>query len=383
MFHIASPEEIKEGKITDVYFLRTVEILRAKGINKRVVAEVWAKDLPNDWSWAVLVGVEECAYLLKDLEVKVNCLEEGTIFHPYEPMLEIEGNYVELAPFETAILGLLCQASGIATAAARYRQKAGDKIVASFGARRMHPAISPMIERGAFIGGCNGVSVIKSAELIEADPMGTMPHALILVMGDTVSATQAFNEVISKDIPLVSLIDTFNDEKFEALRVAEALGEKLFAVRLDTPGSRRGNFYEILREVRWELNLRGFKGVKLFVSGGIEEEDVLKLNPIVDGYGVGTSISAAPVIDFSMDIVEIEGSPLAKRGKISGRKRLLRCPGCFSAKVIPKDEAEGNCECGEEFVTLLKPLLEGRRLQRELLPPSKIREWVLTQLQHL
>ncbi|MFH1625188.1 MAG: nicotinate phosphoribosyltransferase, partial [Pseudomonadota bacterium] len=220
MFHIATSDDIKDGKVTDIYFMRTFEILKARGIDKRVKAEVIAKKLPEKWRWAVLAGVEECARLLEGLNVNVRCLAEGTLFREYDPVFEIEGKYTDFGVYETSILGFLCQASGIATAAARCRKAAGDRLLISFGARRMHPALSPMIERSAFVGGCDGVSCIKGAELIREDPMGTMPHALILIMGDTVEATKAFDEVISKKVNRVSLIDTFNDEKFEALRVA-------------------------------------------------------------------------------------------------------------------------------------------------------------------
>ena len=99
-------------------------------------------------------------------EVVVRALPEGTIFRPFEPVLEVEGHYSAFAVLETPLLGVLCQASGVATAAARCRKAAGERPLLSFGARRMHPAISPMIERSAFIGGCDGVAVVKSAELL-------------------------------------------------------------------------------------------------------------------------------------------------------------------------------------------------------------------------
>jgi nicotinate phosphoribosyltransferase len=49
---------------------------------------------------------------------------------------------------------------------------------------------------------------------------------------------------------------------------------------------------------------------------------VLASRDIVDAFGVGGAIANAPVIDFSMDIVEIHGKPLAKRGKRSGTKQV-------------------------------------------------------------
>jgi len=85
MFHIADPKEIKEGKMTDVYFVRTMEVLKAKKIDKWVKAEFIAKRFPEDYSWGVLAGVEETAYLLENLRVNVRAMKEGTIFRTYEP----------------------------------------------------------------------------------------------------------------------------------------------------------------------------------------------------------------------------------------------------------------------------------------------------------
>jgi nicotinate phosphoribosyltransferase len=376
-FHTASDAEIRAGEVSDVYFQRTVEILAARGDRKRVKAEVYLKSLPEDWDWGVLAGIEEAAALLDGVPVDVRAMDEGTVFAPGQPVLTLEGVYVEWAKYETALLGLVCQASGIATKAARCKKAAGERQVISFGARRMHPALAPMIERNAFIGGCDGVAVTKAAELIEADPMGTIPHALVLMVGDTVEALRAFNEVIEPKVRRVALIDTLQDEKFEAIRVAEALGKDLFAVRLDTPSSRRGDFARIIEEVRWELNLRGFDHVRIVVSGGMDEYEILRLNPVVDAYGVGTSIANAPVLSFALDIMEIEGRPMAKRGKWSGAKDVLRRRGTLETVVLP---AGTPAPAGGPWDPLLKPLVTGGRLARDLPPPRTIREFVLDQL---
>jgi nicotinate phosphoribosyltransferase len=382
-FHLATQEEIKTGAVTDVYFNRTVQILRARGIRKRAKAEVRLKSLPAEWGWGILAGIEEVARLLEGIPVDVTAMEEGTVFGAYEPVLTIEGVYIDWAEYETALLGLLCQASGIATKAARCKKAAGDRQVISFGARRMHPGLAPMIERNAFIGGCDGVAVTKAAELIEADPMGTIPHALVLIIGDTVEALRAFHEVIDPKVRRVALIDTLQDEKFEAIRVAEALGRELYAVRLDTPSSRRGDFYRILEEVRWELDYRGFQHVKLIASGGIDEYQIPRLNPLVDAYGVGTAIANAPVLNFALDIMEIDGQPMAKRGKRSGSKLVYRCRACWETVVVPAHRPLGRCHCGGEYESLLKPLIGGGRLLRDLPPPRTIRDHVLDQLRHV
>ncbi len=383
MFHIAGEDEIKAAAISDVYFSHTEKILKQKAPDQHVVAEVSLKLLPKNWCWGILSGLEEVAHLLKGLPINVYAMSEGTIFNIDQPVLYIEGKYLDFLKYETSLLGLLCQASGIATKASRCRKAAGDRIMVSFGARRMHPAIAPMIERNAFIGGCNGVAVTKSADLIHEKPVGTMPHSLILILGDTVKACQAFHEIIDPEIKRVALIDTFCDEKEEAIKVAQKLGQDLFALRLDTPSSRRGNMRQILEEVRWELNLRGFQRVKLFVSGGVDENQILDLNPVADAYGIGTCISNAPVLDFSFDIIEIEGRPLAKRGKKSGKKQVFHCANCFQNHTVPANSALTSCSCGTAFEPLLHPLIHKGKIVRPLPTPQKIRQFVLQQLEKL
>jgi len=219
MFYTATEEEIKEGKTTDVYFDRAVEVIKKKNVDKWVKAEFRAKGLPRNYKWAVLGGVEETLTLLEGKNVNVRILDEGTFFKAYDPVMEIEGMYTDFSVYETALLGFLCEASGITTKSARIRKIADKKTVLSFGARRMHPAIAPMIERAAYIGGCDGFSVTLAGEKMGKRASGTMPHALILVFGDTVEAVKAFDEVIEEGVPRIALIDTYNDEKFEALRV--------------------------------------------------------------------------------------------------------------------------------------------------------------------
>jgi nicotinate phosphoribosyltransferase len=105
-------------------------------------------------------------------------------------------------------------------------------------------------------------------------------------------------------------------------------------VRLDTPGNRRGDFRDLMREVRWELDRHGFEHVKIFASGGIDVDYILHLNPVCDAYGVGGAIADAPMIDYSLDIVEVAGEDRSKRGKRGGRKRLLQLED-GSRRVIP------------------------------------------------
>jgi nicotinate phosphoribosyltransferase len=380
-FFTASDDDIRSGAVTDVYFLRTKQVLEARGLNKRVRVEVGAKGFPAGYDWAVFAGLEDALHLLDGCPVSVEGLLEGSIFRAYQPVLSIEGRYLDFGLHETALLGFLCQASGVATKAARMRTLIGEKPLVHFGARRMHPAIAPMIDRSAYIGGCDGVAVVLSADLLGIPPSGTIPHALILQMGDTLEAVRAFHEIVDPAVRRVALIDTFQDEKFEAIRLAEALGDALWALRLDTPSSRRGNFAKILQEVRWELDLRGFEQLRLLVSGGLDEADIPALLPWADAFGVGTAIANAPVIDLSLDIVEIDGQPIAKRGKESGGKRLFLCALCGRERVAPVRRAIPSCPtCGTSMAAVSVSLMENGQILPSLPTPTMIRERTLAQL---
>ncbi len=381
---IPSPEEIRRGDTTDVYFTRTMEVLRGLGKDRvRVTAEAFVKRFPDGYDYAVLAGIDEMTSLLSGREVDVRAMAEGSLFFLEEPVFSIEGPYGAFCEMETAMLGMICEASGIATKTSRIKDIAGDRTVLSFGARRMHPALSTIIDRNAYVGGADGVSVVRSASYLGEAAMGTMPHALILVLGDTVEAIRGFDAAVAPDIPRVALIDTLQDEKFEALRVAEALRERLAGVRLDTPSSRRGNFRKLIREVRWELDLRGFAHVRIMASGGLGEEDVADLRDVADGFGVGTCISNAPTIDLALDIVEVEGRPFAKRGKMSGAKQVVACEACDrgARRVVPEGRAASErCACGAPMKALLAPAMEGGKVVAAPRPPRELRRMVLDQV---
>ena len=376
-FHQADVDDILSGATADVYFERTLAVLKSAEINPMVRAEFAVKGFRDESPWAVFAGLEEVFALLAGRAIDLRGFPEGSIIRPYVPVFEITGRYQEFAQLETAILGLVCQSSGVATQAARIRHAAGDKPLMSFGARRMHPSVAPVIERAAYIGGCDGVSVLKSAELLAADPTGTMPHSLVLLVGDTLEATLLYDQVIDPEVPRIALIDTFADEKFEAVRLAEAMGERLHGIRLDTPGSRRGDFAQIVQEVRWELDLRGHRHVKIYVSGGLNERTVRELRPFVDGFGVGTSIANAGTIDFSMDIVEIDGEPVAKRGKTSGAKQVWRDPATLWDSVTPLNQPAPS----PTHQTALIDLMIGGELVGILPQPGQIRARVLDKLE--
>ena len=320
MFDTVSDETIRRGDCTDIYFERTEETLRAEGINPDVVMEVTASALPDTWS--VFCGLSDVIALLEGVPVTVDALPEGTVFYKNEPVIRISGKYRDFCRYETAILGFLCHASGIATAAAHVKLAAHNRPLYSFGSRRQHPSIARMIERAAWIGGVDGVSNTCAPEGIPV--VGTMPHAFVMCYNKPEEAWRSFDRHAPKEVPRIMLSDTYCDEKSESLRAAKCGAT---AVRLDTPRSRRGNMRSIIEEVRWELDAHGYSGVKIFLSGGVTQEEIVAYRDIVDAFGVGGAIANAPVIDFAMDIVEIGKEAKAKRGKRSGVKQVYELSG--------------------------------------------------------
>ena len=314
VFYSATHEEITCGATSDLYFIRTRELLKQAGREMvPVVAEIFTTQ-PG-----LLCGIEEAIHLLRGKNVSLWALPEGAEIQSKEVVMRIYGSYDEFAMYETALLGILASSSGWASGSRECRLAAGEKPVFCFGARHLHPAVAPVMERAAIIGGADNCSCILGAKLLGREPSGTVPHAAVLIMGDTVRTALLYDQIMPASSPRTILVDTFKDEAEETIRVAEALGEKLDGVRLDTPGERGGVTPGLVREIRARLDLHGFPKVKILVSGGVTPERIRLLSEAgADAFGVGSYISAAPPLDMTMDIKEIEGRPMAKRGRIPG-----------------------------------------------------------------
>jgi nicotinate phosphoribosyltransferase len=357
--HAATPEEILQGEVSDAHFLRTKEVLEAAGRDPLVTAEVRTETLPRGWSWAVVAGTAEALSLLADREVDVVGLPEGSVVYEDEPALVISGRYLGFGDLATSLLGVLCQATGVATAAARLKLAAGGKPVYASGARRVHPTVAPVIDRAAYVGGCDAVSTVMGGELIGVAPVATIDHDLALLLGAE-DGWRSFDRTVDPRVPRVVTVDTSLDERTGAVAAAEALGDRLEAVRLDVPTSRRGDLARILREVRWELDARGHHRVKIFVSGNLGETAIRALARHADGFYVEDAIAAAPVVDFGLDIVEVDDEPRARRGILSGRKHLWRCQSCGNRGIAPVGARLGRCpRCRGHLGDALIEMLEG------------------------
>src|SRR6266581_1331024 len=267
----SSPSELIAyygGAASDVYFQRARKTLDAAHVDAVVAMDFFAG------TSGILCGVAEAVRLLGGIlrdGDEAYALPEGAPMSATETVLRVRAPYSHFGVYETALLGMLSSCSGWATAAREIVDAANGKRVISFGARHVHPLIAPTMEYSAVVGGCAGCATPLGAQMAGLQgASGTMPHAMMLLFGDTVKAALAFDKHMGDDVLRIVLVDTFKDEAEESLRVAEALGQRLRGVRLDTPGERGGVTVDLVKEVRARLDQAGYDHVGIFISGGLD-----------------------------------------------------------------------------------------------------------------
>jgi len=324
-------EKMRAGYYSDKYFTRAREILLADAHRPRVTMQVFGK------SGAFLGGIDEAIAILKLCALEWNNLEvwalhDGDAIEAWETVLLIEGPYDAFAHLETLYLGVLARRTKVGTNTRRVVDAARPKEIMFFPDRHDHWLVQTGDGWAAHIAGAIGVSTDAQASWWGSQGVGTVPHALIAAYGgDTVLATRKFADHIDPTVRLVSLVDFENDCVKSSLEVAEALGDRLYGVRLDTSEMlvdrsilpQMGHFRptgvcpQLVLNVREALDARGFTGVKIIVSGGFTVEKIQEFERQrvpVDAYGVGSSLFQGR-FDFTADVVRREGVPCAKVGR--------------------------------------------------------------------
>jgi nicotinate phosphoribosyltransferase len=324
-------EKMRSGYYSDKYFVRTREILLAEGDRPRVTMQVFGKQ------HAFLGGIDEAIAILKLCavewpELALHALYDGDEIAPWETVMLIEGPYDAFAHLETLYLGVLARRTRVGTNTRRVVEAAAPRDVMFFPARHDHWLVQTGDGYAAHIAGAIGVSTDAQASWWGSEGVGTVPHALIAAYGgDTVLATRKFAEHMPPGTRLVTLVDYENDCVRTALEVADALGDRLYGVRLDTSEmlvdrslrEQMGRFKptgvnpQLVWNVRRALDAAGYGQVKIVVSGGFTVEKIQEFERLgvpVDTYGVGSSLFQGR-FDFTADVVLREGKPSAKVGR--------------------------------------------------------------------
>jgi nicotinate phosphoribosyltransferase len=334
-------EKMRDGYYTDVYFNYAKEVLEELDRHPHVTMQVFQKQ------HSLVGGIDEAIAVLKQCsgglapnrtwqrgwdELEVRALYEGDEIEPYDTVMTIEGDYTLFAHLETVYLGCLARRSLVMKNVRDVVEAAHGKPILFFPARHDHWAMQTGDGWAAHVAGSIGVSTDAQASWWGGRGVGTVPHALIAAFGgDTVAAAAAFANRFAGAMNVTVLVDFDNDSVRTALEVADALGDKLWGVRLDT--SERlvdralwqdmGEFpptgvNEVLvRRVRKALDDAGHERVKIVVSGGFTADRIREFEERgvpVDSYGVGSSLIRGSN-DYTADVVLVDGKPCAKVGR--------------------------------------------------------------------
>jgi len=334
-------EKIRDGYYSDTYFNLTKQLLEADGHHPRVLMQVFQR------KESILGGIDEAIAVLKECSgrfredgtwepgwdaLDVRALYEGDEISPWESVMTIEGDYSLFAHLETVYLGCLARRTLIMRNVREVVEAAAGKPILFFPARHDHWLVQTGDGWAAHVAGAIGVSTDAQASWWGGRGVGTVPHGLIAAYGgDTVGAARAFADRYADEMNVTVLVDFENDSIGTALQVAEALGPRLWGVRLDTSdrladvslqrlygdAAPRGVARELVEMTREALDGAGHRDAKIVVSGGFTADRIRAFEEAgvpVDAYGVGSSLIRG-ANDFTADVVIVDGRPCAKVGR--------------------------------------------------------------------
>jgi nicotinate phosphoribosyltransferase len=324
-------DRIRAGYYSDAYFNFTRQLLKDRGEHPQVTMQVFQKQR------SYLGGVDEAVAVLKlcsdDWDaLDVHALHEGDAIAPMETVMTIEGDYSLFAHLETVYLGCMARRSLVMRNVREVVDAANGKPILFFPARHDHWLVQTGDGWAAHVAGAIGVSTEAQASWWGGVGVGTVPHGLIAAFdGDTVAAARAFADRFADEMNVTVLVDFENDSVRTALEVADALGDRLWGVRLDTSERmvdralwhEMGNFKPtgvnvvLAERVRSALDAAGHNRVRIVVSGGFDAAKIREFEGLgapVDAYGVGSSLVRGEN-DFTADVVRVDGRDCAKAGR--------------------------------------------------------------------
>ncbi|TQC51418.1 nicotinate phosphoribosyltransferase [Mycoplasmopsis mucosicanis] len=320
----------KYHKYISSYFHKTEKIIEKMNPNNVIKLQFFQRT-----DNCLLAGMDEALMLLEQntdtSKYTIRYIPEGTIVNNREIVLELEGQYQHFGIWEGMIDGILTRSSNIATNARNCVNAANGKDIIYMGDRADHWMMQEVDGRAAQLAGCASMSTDAQNVMHTESTFGSMPHCLIQNFnGDTAAAVKAYHQIFPEDL-LISLVDYHNDVIKDSLASYEAVGDKLWGVRIDTAKNMKDHMFdnepdneefygvnpEQIKRLRKELDKAGANHVKIVVSSGFNADKIEKFEKAkapVDAYGVGQAIFK-PVVSFSADAVILNGKPQAKEGR--------------------------------------------------------------------
>jgi nicotinate phosphoribosyltransferase len=384
------------GLLTDLYELTMAAGYLQTRFDGRATFELFVRHLPKRRNYLVAAGLEQALEFLENVHFtpeeidylrkhrvfrhvredffsylakfrftgSVWAMPEGTLVFPGEPMLRVTAPIIEGQILETYLLATLSYQTMVASKAAR---------VVDFGARRAHGSQASLLAaRAAAIGGCEGTSNVLAGQQFGMNTYGTQAHSWVMAHEGEAEAFRNFLDAFPEDAVL--LLDTYDVRR--ALAKIIQMGRKPAGVRLDS-----GDLAKDSRWVRRTLDRAGWKDVKVFASGDLDETRIASLlakGAAIDAFGVGTALATpgdAPHLNLIYKLVEVE-----RDGKIREAAKLTKAKATYPGRKQVYRYYARNGEFKSDRITLEseppnggEPLLvEVMRDGRRSAPPEPV-----------
>lgn len=397
---------------TDLYELTMAASYVRERMQGEATFSLFVRRLPPRRSFLVAAGLEDVLRLLERFEFSeaairylrslgmfdvefldvlsdvrftgtVRAVPEGTVLFGDEPILEVTAPILEAQLVETAVINFVHLQTVLASKAVRSVLAARGRAIVDFGLRRTHGIDAGLkAARCAFIAGAAMTSNVLAGCWEGIPPAGTMAHSYVTAFPSELEAFRAFARAFPRNTTL--LIDTYDTvagahKAVIVAREMERQGARLAGVRLDS-----GDLVQLSLEVRRILDAAGLSSVRIFASGGLDEDEIarcLDAGAPIDAFGVGTrmNVSAdAPYLDMAYKLVRYGRRDVLKLspGKATwpGDKQVYRVRGSdghFARDVLAlRDEPapDGSAE------PLLRTVMTGGRRVEEAPTLAAIRE---------
>jgi nicotinate phosphoribosyltransferase len=416
--HEAPADPGQSALLTDLYELTMLAVYHEHRMVHEAVFEFFVRRLPEQRSFLIAAGLEQAVDFLEQLAFTpseldwlastgryadtfldslagfrftgdVHAMPEGSVFFADEPILRVTAPMPQAQLVESRLVNLLQFQTLVASKAARCVLAAPGRTLVDFGLRRAHGAEAGLLAaRASFIAGFTGTATVLAERRFGIPCFGTMAHSFVQAHDDEVEAFTHFARTQKRNVVL--LIDTY-DTVAGARRVVEldrtlsAEGIRVDAVRLDS-----GDLVSLSHEVRAVLDRGGCEHVRIFASGGLDEDVLARLigaGAPIDGFGIGTSLDVsadAPYLDCVYKLQEYAGRARRKRSTAKatwpGRKQVYREYDASGTMCRDTVTVEDDARDGEPLI--VKVMDNGRRIAR---PPTleQVREHTAQSLARL
>src|SRR3990170_1544849 len=320
--NVTRPARPSPALLTDLYELTMLQAYVEEGMHAEAVFDLYVRRLPSTRNYLLACGLDDVleylealafddealAYLdsceqfsdrflryLRDFRFAgdVHAVPEGTAVFPFEPLVEIVAPLPQAQLVETMVMNQINLQTVLASKAVRVVAAAAGRPVVDFGFRRMHGVDAGLkAARAFYIAGVASTSNVAAGQTYGVPIAGTMAHSYVQAHDEELEAFRRFARLYPDTTLLVDTYDTIAGVR-HVVTLAREMGSafRVRAIRLDS-----GDLAALATEARRILDEAGLQGVRIFASGGLDEEAVATLvgqRAPIDAFGVGTDMGVS------------------------------------------------------------------------------------------